>query len=53
MIYYDGYGYNFYYGQYGYYEYSVNDEESSGWVAAVFVPLFFCCAICIICFLVA
>ena len=23
-IYYDGYGYNFYYGQYGYYEYSTN-----------------------------
>lgn len=24
LVYYDGYGYNFYYGRYGYYEYSVN-----------------------------
>ena len=24
LVYYDGYGYNFYYGTYGYYEYSVN-----------------------------
>ena len=31
MVYYNGYGYNFYYGQYGYYEYSVNQRpESSG-----------------------
>lgn len=26
--YYDGYGYNFYYGYYGYYEYSVIDAEA-------------------------
>jgi hypothetical protein len=25
LIYYDGYGYNFYYGEYGYYEYSINE----------------------------
>lgn len=31
IVYYNGYGYNFYYGQYGYYEYSVNQRpESSG-----------------------
>ena len=30
VVYYDGYGYNFYYGDYGYYEYSVNEKESSG-----------------------
>ena len=29
MVYYDGYGYNFYYGDYGYYEYSVNTPESA------------------------
>ena len=27
MTYYDGYGYNFYYGTYGYYDYSVNPPE--------------------------
>ena len=26
-MYYDGYGYNFYYNKYGYYEYSVNDKN--------------------------
>ena len=26
IVYYDGYGKNFYYGDYGYYEYSVNEE---------------------------
>ena len=29
MIYYNGYGYNFYYGNYGYYEYSVHPEPES------------------------
>jgi len=28
MTYYDGYGYNFYYGNYGYYEDSEGDDES-------------------------
>jgi hypothetical protein len=27
LKYYDGYGYNFYYGEYGYYEYSVNPSD--------------------------
>ena len=27
MIYYNGYGYNFYYGNYGYYEYSQHPDE--------------------------
>ena len=31
IIYYDGYGYNFYYGTNGYYEYSVNEEEGAPW----------------------
>jgi hypothetical protein len=25
LVYYDGYGYNFYYGDFGYYEYSLNE----------------------------
>jgi hypothetical protein len=36
LIYYDGYGYNFYYGDYGYYEYSINEIPSgSGWIPAI------------------
>ena len=33
LVYYDGYGYNFYYGDYGYYEYSLNEEKDwrNGW----------------------
>jgi hypothetical protein len=30
LTYYDGYGYNFYYGKYGYYEFSINDKEEFG-----------------------
>jgi hypothetical protein len=28
LVYYDGYGYNFYYKTYGYYEYSINEEPN-------------------------
>jgi hypothetical protein len=42
LIYYDGYGYNFYYGEYGYYEYSVNESRggSSGSLWAL-IPVVF------------
>lgn len=45
MTYYNGYGYNFYYGEYGYYEYSVNaytaEGSSAGWFT--FLLCGFCC----------
>ena len=37
LIYYDGYGYNFYYGAYGYYENSPNDTLSALEEGIVFV----------------
>ena len=52
-MYYDGYGYNFYYGNYGYYEYSVYDDgpnvivhtTASGlvWAIVIIVLCVFCC----------
>jgi hypothetical protein len=49
-MYYDGYGYNFYYGDYDYYEYSVNDARASrmgiGAVLGIVIPLVFCLLIC-------
>ena len=50
LTYYDGYGYNFYYGQYGYYEYSVNDVQ----VGALFEILesFFIIVIAVIIFVI-
>ena len=50
MVYYDGYGYNIYYGTYGYYEYSVNPSPDTysgssgggGGIAGVIVYLCFC-----------
>ena len=47
----NGYGYNFYYGQYGYYEYSINDSRSDGANVAAAVIAFCClfmsCACCL------
>ena len=52
MDYYDGYGYNFYYGDYNYYEYSLNDSVYSGggggggaggWIWSIFSC---CCFVC-------
>ena len=61
IIYYDGYGYNFYYGDFGYYEYSLNDAPpgvnptpvyyggggggGSG-AAGIIVPIVCVCCIC-------
>ena len=47
IIYYDGYGYNFYYGEYGYYEYSVNEREQDQKGTIIFVGLILaiCCLI--------
>lgn len=42
MMYYDGYGYNFYYKTYGYYEYSVHPENALAW----YWNLFFGCCCC-------
>jgi hypothetical protein len=52
MIYYNGYGYNFYYGKYGYYENSPNDmENNTGTIIGALVT--FCCIFpilyCIVC----
>lgn len=50
--YYDGYGYNFYYGQYAYYEDSPNDSENMGYIIAMSVctgcmfPLLICIKYC-------
>ena len=41
--YYDGYGYNFYYGQYGYYEYSVNPRRASSLAAEILYLLILLC----------
>ena len=42
LVYYDGYGYNFYYGDYGYYEYSLNEEKDwrNGWYWQLVFPGF-------------
>lgn len=49
VIYYDGYGYNFYYGAYGYYEDSPNPYPamSTGAIVAIVVILVCCC--CCVC----
>ena len=53
LVYYDGYGYNFYYGTYGYYEYSVNQQpppnRSGGGTGGIIVAIIFgiCCCGCI------
>ena len=44
MIYYNGYGYNFYYGAYGYYENSPNDKKDNS--AAIIGALVTFCCIC-------
>ena len=48
MNYYDGYGYNFYYGTYGYYEYSVHPESHMGtvWMGIVLLVMFCVIPIC-------
>ena len=46
MVYYDGYGYNFYYGTYGYYDYSVNPPEING-AAKVVIFIVVCGNVCI------
>jgi hypothetical protein len=51
MIYYNGYGYNFYYGKYGYYENSPNDmENNTGTIIGALVT--FCCVFPILYFIV-
>ena len=44
MIYYNGYGYNFYYGAYGYYENSPNDQRDNA--ATIIGALVTFCCIC-------
>lgn len=58
MVYYDGYGYNFYYGTYDYYDYSVNEQDPNirvnvnakggggGGGVVVLVILIICCCFC-------
>jgi hypothetical protein len=48
LVYYNGYGYNFYYGRYGYYEYSINqtDPGQTNDLAGVII-LIVCCG-CVI-----
>ena len=48
MIYYNGYGYNFYYGNYGYYEYSVHPEPESDTEGLVMF-LVMCGSVCLFC----
>ena len=53
MIYYNGYGYNFYYGQYGYYQDSPNDCydcNGSSDVIIMIVIMLLCCCICAVLF---
>ena len=50
MIYYDGYGYNFYYHLYGYYEYSVNDVAGVETLVLVLVGIFAAGVICFLSF---
>jgi hypothetical protein len=54
IAYYDGYGYNFYYGAYGYYEYAVHPVAYSsgsnvGYIVAVILLLVLICCICVGC----
>ena len=55
VTYYDGYGYNFFYGDFGYYEFSVNDPpqgEASASVAGIIISsVMFSCFICLTCFM--
>ena len=44
-IYYDGYGYNFYYGKYAYYESSPNDVNYADIITAIFTVLCICCCL--------
>ena len=62
IVYYDGYGYNFYYGDFGYYEYSLNEappgvtptpvyyggggDGGGGGVVLIFVGIICCCFCC-------
>ena len=52
-IYYDGYGYNFYYGAYGYYETSANYYAVRSGGSAVVGLIIFGMIVCVICGLVA
>ena len=45
-VYYDGYGYNFYYGEYNYYEYSVNPGSADGFMTVIYVILLICFSGC-------
>ena len=47
LTYYNGYGYNFYYGQYGYYEYSVNQTQTTLGAASIIIVI----AVILFCFL--
>jgi hypothetical protein len=61
IVYYDGYGYNFYYGDFGYYEYSLNDAPPGVTPSPVYyggskgeeeglgwiaIPIIICCCFC-------
>ena len=55
-IYYNGYGYNFYYLQYGYYQdspnsYGANGAEPTNYIGVIFVVIIICCCIGLCCFL--
>ena len=53
QIYYNGYGYNFYYGKYGYYQDSPNAGGAGGVVGIIVVLLIIACCIGICCYLAA
>jgi hypothetical protein len=46
MTYYDCYGYNFYYGGYGYYEYSVHPKEGTSAATNFLMATIFICMFC-------
>ena len=45
-VYYDGYGYNFYYGEYNYYEYSVNPNSDDWMIYVICIILYICFSGC-------
>ena len=53
QIYYNGYGYNFYYGKYGYYQDSSNGGGSGGIVGIIVVILIIACCIGLCCYISA
>ena len=48
LVYYDGYGYNFYYGRYGYYEYSINQTPQDQGNPVVGIVITAICCMCAI-----